>query len=129
MDESAVAAGLILLWSRYVSVHRVFARRNLPTALKYSTAVNHYTALNLTKLDILDTFPTIKVAIGYKDPVINERLESFPASLDVLERVEVEYKEFKGWQEVRLPSRIHYTDPSAKDPTAHYREEELRRAA
>ena len=29
--------------------------------LKYSTAVNHYTAYNLTKLDVLDTFPTIKV--------------------------------------------------------------------
>lgn len=29
--------------------------------LKYSTAVNHYTLLNVTKLDILDTFETIKV--------------------------------------------------------------------
>jgi len=29
--------------------------------LRYSNAVNHYTALNLTKLDVLDTFPVIKV--------------------------------------------------------------------
>ncbi|RYC64557.1 hypothetical protein CHU98_g1650 [Xylaria longipes] len=28
--------------------------------LKYSTAVNHYTRLNLSKLDVLDTFPVIK---------------------------------------------------------------------
>ncbi len=62
--------------------------------------MNHYTALNITKLDILDTFPIIKVAIGYKDPIHGEKLQSFPASLDVLERVEVEYKEFKGWETV-----------------------------
>lgn len=31
--------------------------------LKYSNAVNHYTLLNLTKLDVLDTFETIKVRI------------------------------------------------------------------
>ena len=24
-------------------------------------AINHYTSLNLTKLDVLDTFPTVKV--------------------------------------------------------------------
>jgi len=29
--------------------------------LKYSTAINHYTVLNITKLDVLDTFKTIKV--------------------------------------------------------------------
>jgi len=29
--------------------------------LKYSNNVNHYTVLNLTKLDVLDTFKTIKV--------------------------------------------------------------------
>ncbi|KAE8441740.1 hypothetical protein EG329_004526 [Mollisiaceae sp. DMI_Dod_QoI] len=66
--------------------------------VKYSTAVNYYSALNITKLDILDTFPTIKVAIGYTDPITGEKLESFPASLDILERVEVNYKEFKGWE-------------------------------
>ncbi len=74
---------------------------------RYSTAVNYYSALNITKLDILDTFPTIKVAIGYTDPVTGEKLESFPASLDILERVEVNYKEFKGWETLRLPRKLH----------------------
>ena len=30
--------------------------------LKYSNSVNHYTLLNLTKLDVLDTFPVLKVS-------------------------------------------------------------------
>ena len=45
--------------------------------VKYSTAVNHYTALNLTKLDILDSFATIEVATAYK--VDGQVLDSFPA--------------------------------------------------
>lgn len=65
--------------------------------VKYSTAINHYTALNLTKLDVLDSFETIKVATGYKDPQTGQELESFPASLEQLANVEVIYKELPGW--------------------------------
>ncbi|KAE8449254.1 hypothetical protein EG329_008421 [Mollisiaceae sp. DMI_Dod_QoI] len=72
--------------------------------LQYSVGMNAYTALNLTKLDILDTFPEIKVAVNYRYE--NEVLESFPAGkyisplmsyLQVLEQVEVEYVTLKGW--------------------------------
>lgn len=65
--------------------------------VKYSTAINHYTALNLTKLDVLDSFETIKVATGYKDPQTGQELESFPASLEQLANVEVIYKDLPGW--------------------------------
>ncbi|KAI4172251.1 MAG: hypothetical protein LQ343_003686 [Gyalolechia ehrenbergii] len=65
--------------------------------LKYSCAVNHYTALNLTKLDILDSFPTIKVGTAYKDTLTGDLVDSFPADLDVLERCEVLYEELEGW--------------------------------
>lgn len=64
--------------------------------LKYSCAINHYTSLNLTKLDILDTFPTIKVAVAYK--LDGKPLESFPADLSILERCEVVYEELPGWE-------------------------------
>ncbi|KAH6605047.1 hypothetical protein Trco_006754 [Trichoderma cornu-damae] len=67
--------------------------------VKYTTDVNHYTALNLTKLDVLDTFPTIKIAIAYKDPETGEKLDSYPASLDVLDRAEVIYHEMPGWNQ------------------------------
>ena len=43
--------------------------------LKYSTAVNHYTTLNITKLDILDGLKELKVAVSYK--VDGVELESF----------------------------------------------------
>ncbi|KAI6354156.1 hypothetical protein MCOR25_008734 [Pyricularia grisea] len=65
--------------------------------VKYSAAINHYTSLNLTKLDVLDTFPTLKVAVGYKDPATGEELDFFPADLSLLERCEVVYKDFEGW--------------------------------
>ncbi|KAK4063433.1 uncharacterized protein Triagg1_9453 [Trichoderma aggressivum f. europaeum] len=61
--------------------------------------VNHYTALNLTKLDVLDTFPTIKIAIAYEDPETGEKLDSYPASLDVLDRAKVIYHEMPGWNQ------------------------------
>ncbi|KAL7273980.1 Adenylosuccinate synthase [Rhizina undulata] len=63
--------------------------------VKYSTAVNHYTSLNLTKLDILDGLPEIKVAVAYK--LDGVELPSFPADLNVLEKVEPVYKTFPGW--------------------------------
>ena len=64
--------------------------------LKYSTAINHYTSLNLTKLDILDDFDEIKVATAYK--VDGEELPSFPATNEVLSKVEIVYKTFPGWK-------------------------------
>ena len=67
--------------------------------VKYSANINHYTSLNLTKLDILDTFPTIKIATAYLHPDTHEELESFPADLDLLGRVKVQYKEMEGWNQ------------------------------
>ncbi|KAJ1961538.1 Adenylosuccinate synthase, partial [Dispira parvispora] len=64
--------------------------------LKYTHMVNGYTLLNLTKLDVLDTFPEIKVAVGYS--YHGKPLSSFPSSLAVLAEVDVEYKTFPGWE-------------------------------
>ncbi len=81
--------------------------------------LNHYTSLNLTKLDILDKFPKIKVccsvhhtrpelltwkfswqiAVAYKYPGTDEELVSFPADLKLLGRVEVVYHEMEGWNQ------------------------------
>ncbi|ORZ00117.1 Adenylosuccinate synthetase [Syncephalastrum racemosum] len=64
--------------------------------VKYSTMINGYTSLNITKLDILDQLPVIKVATGYF--LDGKPLDSFPADLSVLERIEVQYVEVPGWQ-------------------------------
>ena len=63
--------------------------------VKYSTAVNHYTDFNITKLDILDGLQQIKIATAYK--VDGEELDSFPADLSILARVEPVYKTMPGW--------------------------------
>lgn len=65
--------------------------------LRYSTLINGYTSLNLTKLDVLDQLKEIKVATSYK--VKGQELASFPADLDILASVEVVYKTFPGWEQ------------------------------
>lgn len=64
--------------------------------LRFSCDINHYTVLNLTKLDILDDFEEIKIGVAYK--LEGQELESFPANLKNLEAVEVVYKTLPGWK-------------------------------
>ncbi|KAJ3497823.1 hypothetical protein NLG97_g1604 [Lecanicillium saksenae] len=77
--------------------------------VRYSTTINCYDALNLTKLDVLDTFDTIKVAIGYK--VDGELLESYPADLSILDRAEVVYHEMPGWNKPTTNAKTFYDLP------------------
>uniref|UniRef100_A0A673B9K4 Adenylosuccinate synthetase n=1 Tax=Sphaeramia orbicularis TaxID=375764 RepID=A0A673B9K4_9TELE len=64
--------------------------------VRYAHMVNGFSAIALTKLDILDTLPEIKVGVAYE--VDGHPLPSFPANMDVLTRVTVEYKTLPGWQ-------------------------------
>ena len=64
--------------------------------VKYSSDVNCYTQINITKLDVLDDFEEIRVATHYK--VDGQVQDTFPADLDAMERVEMVYKTFPGWQ-------------------------------
>lgn len=72
--------------------------------LRYSTAVNHYTALNLTKLDVLDTFSTIQVAVAYIGPD-GEKLTTFPADLNILNSCKVQYETLQGWESTTKGAR------------------------
>lgn len=65
--------------------------------LKYSTLINGYTSLNITKLDVLDTFKEIPVGLSYSFQ--GKKLDLFPEDLITLGKVEVEYKILPGWQE------------------------------
>lgn len=75
--------------------------------MKYSTAINGYTSLNITKLDVLDTFKEIKVGVSYKYK--GKTLESFPEDLNVLKNVEVEYVTLPGWEQ-DITGIKNYTD-------------------
>lgn len=63
----------------------------------YATKINGFTALNLTKLDVLTGLETVKIAIAYKYK--DQILTSMPASLTVLDQVEVVYESLPGWTE------------------------------
>ncbi|XP_010908274.1 adenylosuccinate synthetase, chloroplastic [Elaeis guineensis] len=66
-------------------------------ALKYCCQVNGFSALNLTKLDVLSKFSEIKLGVSYKQ-LGGKRVESFPADLQVLEQILVDYEVLPGWQ-------------------------------
>jgi adenylosuccinate synthase len=60
-------------------------------ALKRAVQVNGVTGLCVTKLDVLDTFKTIKLCTSYGD-------HAFPGSAHEWESVTPEYQSFSGWQ-------------------------------
>ncbi|MFA6918390.1 MAG: adenylosuccinate synthase, partial [Candidatus Gracilibacteria bacterium] len=64
---------------------------------KYSVMINSLTSINLTKLDVLTGLPTLKIGTNYK--YLKEYIPSFPACLELLKNVEVEYIEMPGWKE------------------------------
>lgn len=66
-------------------------------ALKYCCQINGFSALNLTKLDVLSELPEIKLGVSYKQ-LGGKRIESFPADLQVMEQIQVEYEVMPGWQ-------------------------------
>lgn len=63
--------------------------------LRYSARLNSLDYLAITRLDILDNMPVIKMCVGYK--IGDEVLKRIPASLNVLAQVEPIYEEFEGW--------------------------------
>eukprot|EP00112_Aurelia_sp_Birch-Aquarium-sp1_P011469 Seg2411.2 transcript_id=Seg2411.2/GoldUCD/mRNA.D3Y31 product="Adenylosuccinate synthetase" protein_id=Seg2411.2/GoldUCD/D3Y31 len=64
--------------------------------VNYAHMLNGFTSIALTKLDVLDDLDEIKIGIAYK--YRGGRLPSFPASMEVLAEVEVEYITLPGWK-------------------------------
>lgn len=63
--------------------------------LRYSARVNSLDYLAITRLDILDQMPVIKMCVGYR--INGELIKNIPASLNILAKVEPVYEEFEGW--------------------------------
>ena len=63
--------------------------------LKYSARLNSLDCLAVTRLDILDKMPKIKMCVGYK--IDGQEIKQIPASLNVLAKVEPVFEEFEGW--------------------------------
>jgi adenylosuccinate synthase len=70
--------------------------------VKYSTMVNGFDSLNITKLDVLSGLKRIRVAIAYRNRQMTEvRLPQgyFPSHLEDLKDVVCEYETLEGWSE------------------------------
>ena len=65
--------------------------------LKYAVAVNGFTSLNLTKVDVLTGLSEVKLGTGYRYK--GELLSTMPASLAQLQDVVVEFESLPGWTE------------------------------
>jgi adenylosuccinate synthase len=64
--------------------------------VRYAVRVNGLTGLAVTKLDVLDSFSEIPVCVGYRCD--GEALDSMPAEVERLARVEPLYEALPGWQ-------------------------------
>jgi len=65
-------------------------------ALKHAVDVNALDGIILTKLDVLDGYPEIKVCVGYEYK--GKVYKDFPASLEVLENCKPVYETLPGWK-------------------------------
>ena len=64
--------------------------------VRYAVRVNGLTGLAVTKLDVLDAFAEIPVCVGYR--LDGEALDSMPADVERIDRVEPLYEALPGWQ-------------------------------
>ncbi len=65
--------------------------------VRYAVMVNGLGTIALTKLDVLDQMPEIKVCIGYR--LHGKEINELPSTASALEQVEPIYRTVKGWQE------------------------------
>ncbi|HUU65425.1 MAG TPA: adenylosuccinate synthase [Dehalococcoidales bacterium] len=86
-------------------------------AAKFSTRINSFTRAAITRLDVLDTLPSLKISVGYK--LDGQTIDYFPASAAALDRCQPVYEELPGWQvpisdirdfeQLPLPARQYIT--------------------
>ena len=82
-------------------------------SLRYAVRVNGLSTLALTKLDVLDTFPVLKICQAYR--YRGQILKEFPNEVDILKECQPVYEEIEGWQEntvgstsvAELPKKCH----------------------
>jgi adenylosuccinate synthase len=65
-------------------------------AAHFSARINGFTSLVITRLDILDVLPGVKICTAYK--LDGKTIEDFPASIAALEKCEPVFEELPGWQ-------------------------------
>jgi adenylosuccinate synthase len=67
-------------------------------AVRFSVRLAGYSAIALTKLDVLDTFERVRICVAYRDASTDRRWETVPASASVYGRLDPAYEDMPGWQ-------------------------------
>jgi len=64
--------------------------------VRYAHKINNFSSIMITKLDVLDKLPEIRIAVGYK---VNGKLETnlMPDTIESLEKMECVYQTMPGW--------------------------------
>jgi adenylosuccinate synthase len=65
-------------------------------AARHAVRINGFDCLALTRLDILDRLPRLKLCVAYD--LDGQRLEELPARTELLERCRPIYEDLPGWQ-------------------------------
>ncbi len=65
-------------------------------AARLSTRINGFTGAAVTRLDVLDVLPRLKICVGYK--LNGKTVDYFPSSVTTLEKCQPVYEELEGWQ-------------------------------
>ncbi len=79
--------------------------------VRYAVRVNGLSGLAVTKLDVLDSFAEIPVAVGYR--LDGEAMDGMPADLERMERVQPVYETLTGWQQSTAKARRMADLPAA----------------
>ncbi len=64
-------------------------------AARFSSRINSYTGIALTRLDVLDNFPKLKICVAYK--LDGKTIGEFPSNTTDLERCQPVYEDIDGW--------------------------------
>ncbi|MBI2453490.1 adenylosuccinate synthase [Candidatus Peregrinibacteria bacterium] len=64
---------------------------------RYAVRLNGFSSINLTKLDVLSEFETLKIGVRYFYK--GHEFDSIPSDIQIFEHLEVEYIEMDGWME------------------------------
>ncbi len=65
-------------------------------AARFSTRINGFTGAVITRLDILDILPALRICVGYR--LDGKVIKYFPSSVASLEKCEPVYEDLPGWQ-------------------------------
>ena len=78
---------------------------------RYSCMINGVDFWAMTKLDVLDAEPVLKICVAYECD--GKRIETFPSDLDILCRCKPIYEEMPGWM-CETSKITHYEDLPVK---------------